>query len=268
MPVEWAGSGRSCWCTIDRTARRACARSWRTAARGDPRRPPGRRRAAAVLARARRRPGPVPRPGPGLLRAAAGRGVPHQPARLGHPRRGAGAHRARPAPRRATGPARPRHAVADFRPGVPDLGLVPRDDWAWAIREACRTVPNTRLRLRRRRRAAAARGARRATCAASARSPPTPDQLSSAPAWPRRSAWCCTCSAGPRHAWSRSRTPGAGRRPSPSGRARPDDGSCRCRSTRTASTSRRCAQRRPRGRGHPGPPVAHRRRARRRGGRS
>ena len=31
--------------------------------------------------------------------------------------------------------------VADFRSGVPDLGLVPRDDWAWAVREACRTMP-------------------------------------------------------------------------------------------------------------------------------
>jgi len=39
--------------------------------------------------------------------------------------------------------AQPRHAVADFRSGVPDLRLVPREDWAWAIREACRTAPNT-----------------------------------------------------------------------------------------------------------------------------
>jgi len=40
-------------------------------------------------------------------------------------------------------PARPRHAVADFRHGVPDLRLAPREDWAWAVREVCRTVPNT-----------------------------------------------------------------------------------------------------------------------------
>lgn len=33
-------------------------------------------------------------------------------------------------------------AVADFRSGVPDLGSVPREDWAWAVREACRTAPN------------------------------------------------------------------------------------------------------------------------------
>jgi GntR family transcriptional regulator / MocR family aminotransferase len=39
---------------------------------------------------------------------------------------------------------RPRgYAVADFAHGVPDLGLVPREDWAWAVREACRTAPNS-----------------------------------------------------------------------------------------------------------------------------
>jgi GntR family transcriptional regulator / MocR family aminotransferase len=39
-------------------------------------------------------------------------------------------------------PATPRHAVADFRHGVPDLRLAPREDWAWAVREVCRTAPN------------------------------------------------------------------------------------------------------------------------------
>ncbi len=33
----------------------------------------------------------------------------------------------------------PRLAV-DFRPGVPDLTSFPRRDWAWALREACRTA--------------------------------------------------------------------------------------------------------------------------------
>jgi GntR family transcriptional regulator/MocR family aminotransferase len=32
--------------------------------------------------------------------------------------------------------------VADFASGVPDLGLVPREDWAWAVREACLCAPN------------------------------------------------------------------------------------------------------------------------------
>jgi len=41
----------------------------------------------------------------------------------------------RPAPR----------LVADFESGVPDLGLVPRQDWVWAVREACRVAPNSAL---------------------------------------------------------------------------------------------------------------------------
>jgi GntR family transcriptional regulator/MocR family aminotransferase len=39
-------------------------------------------------------------------------------------------------------PSPPAHLVADFRTGVPDLASVPREDWAWAMREACRTAPN------------------------------------------------------------------------------------------------------------------------------
>ncbi len=44
---------------------------------------------------------------------------------------------------RVDAPAAPPRLVADFQSGVPDLGLAPRDDWAWAVREACRTAPNT-----------------------------------------------------------------------------------------------------------------------------
>lgn len=33
--------------------------------------------------------------------------------------------------------------IADFASGVPDLASAPREGWAWAIREACRTAPNT-----------------------------------------------------------------------------------------------------------------------------
>jgi GntR family transcriptional regulator/MocR family aminotransferase len=44
---------------------------------------------------------------------------------------------------RPSSPGRLRHPVADFRHGVPDLGLVPREDWAWAVREVCRTIPNS-----------------------------------------------------------------------------------------------------------------------------
>ena len=41
-------------------------------------------------------------------------------------------------------PAEPRSArIASFESGVPDLGLAPREDWAWAVREACRALPNS-----------------------------------------------------------------------------------------------------------------------------
>jgi len=54
---------------------------------------------------------------------------------------------------RAAGPATPvRHAppatrpprlAADFASGVPDLASAPRQAWAWAVGEACRTAPST-----------------------------------------------------------------------------------------------------------------------------
>jgi GntR family transcriptional regulator / MocR family aminotransferase len=53
------------------------------------------------------------------------------------------AARTEPAPRPA--PAPPPPLVADFRSGVPDLASVPRESWAWAVREACRTASNTEL---------------------------------------------------------------------------------------------------------------------------
>jgi GntR family transcriptional regulator/MocR family aminotransferase len=49
---------------------------------------------------------------------------------------------ARPAPATPPpGPPPPPRLIADFRSGVPDLASFPRGDWAWASREACRTVP-------------------------------------------------------------------------------------------------------------------------------
>src|SRR6266704_2158249 len=41
-------------------------------------------------------------------------------------------------------PPRPR-LLADFRSGTPDLASFPRGDWAWATREACRTVASADL---------------------------------------------------------------------------------------------------------------------------
>jgi len=55
---------------------------------------------------------------------------------------------ARPVPSRPAAPAATaqplitaRPLIADFRSGVPDLASFPRADWAWAVREACRTAP-------------------------------------------------------------------------------------------------------------------------------
>jgi GntR family transcriptional regulator / MocR family aminotransferase len=51
---------------------------------------------------------------------------------------------ARPAPVPASPPPTPEpRLIADFDSGVPDLASAPRDDWAWAVREACRNAPNT-----------------------------------------------------------------------------------------------------------------------------
>jgi GntR family transcriptional regulator / MocR family aminotransferase len=45
-------------------------------------------------------------------------------------------------PPHATERARP---ATDFRHGLPDLASFPRRDWAWAMREACRSVPAAEL---------------------------------------------------------------------------------------------------------------------------
>ncbi len=49
------------------------------------------------------------------------------------------------APSTQDGTLRSLPMVADFRSGVPDLASFPRTDWAWAMREACRTAPNAAL---------------------------------------------------------------------------------------------------------------------------
>ena len=36
----------------------------------------------------------------------------------------------------------PTPLIADFQSGVPDLRLAPRQDWAWAVGQVCRTAPN------------------------------------------------------------------------------------------------------------------------------
>jgi GntR family transcriptional regulator/MocR family aminotransferase len=49
--------------------------------------------------------------------------------------------RAEPA-RRLLIPVPAARLVADFASGVPDLASVPREAWAWAVREACQSAPN------------------------------------------------------------------------------------------------------------------------------
>jgi GntR family transcriptional regulator / MocR family aminotransferase len=50
-----------------------------------------------------------------------------------------GAPAGAPATAHGAAPARP--LIADFLVGVPDLASFPRDDWLWALREACRSAP-------------------------------------------------------------------------------------------------------------------------------
>ena len=46
-------------------------------------------------------------------------------------------------PARHAPPRAPLRLAADFASGVPDLASAPREDWSWAVREICRTAPNT-----------------------------------------------------------------------------------------------------------------------------
>ncbi|MET7401060.1 PLP-dependent aminotransferase family protein [Dactylosporangium sp. NPDC005572] len=141
MPVEWAGSGPELLVTIDRTGgaglRTQLEEQLRTAIRAG-RLPAGERLPSSrELARAL-----------GLSRGlvqdcyAQLQAEGYLTSRPGSATRvAAGAARQRP-PSISRTPPPERPPVADFRAGVPDLGLVPREDWAWAVREACRTMPD------------------------------------------------------------------------------------------------------------------------------
>jgi GntR family transcriptional regulator/MocR family aminotransferase len=144
MPLEWAGSGPELLITIDRESgvglRSQLEDQLRDAIRGgrlagNERLPSSRELARAV----------------GLSRnlvqdcysqlQAEG----YLTSRAGSATRVSTTAAARPDPSSSqpSSVARRSHEIADFRSGVPDLGLVPREDWVWAIREVCRTVPNT-----------------------------------------------------------------------------------------------------------------------------
>jgi GntR family transcriptional regulator / MocR family aminotransferase len=55
------------------------------------------------------------------------------------------AARSQPPASRTVSEATPQAPAIDFRPGVPDLTSFPRSDWAWALRDACRTAPTASL---------------------------------------------------------------------------------------------------------------------------
>ena len=148
MPVEWSGSGPQFLIQLDRDARiplrvqvegqlRAAIQAGRLAA-GE--RVPSSRALATYLGLSRgviqdcyaqlQAEGYLSSRGGSATRVAATASGPRP--------------EAPPPPAPAYGPG----LIASFESGVPDLGLVPRDDWAWAVREACRAAPNTAQSVR------------------------------------------------------------------------------------------------------------------------
>ncbi|GLY88429.1 PLP-dependent aminotransferase family protein [Actinoallomurus iriomotensis] len=144
MAVEWAGSGPELLITIDRDSavglRTQLENQLRDAIRGGRLASDERLPSSRELARALRLSRGLVQDCYAQLQAEG-----YLTSRAGSATRVAAAT----APRTDAPPApsppvtRPRHAIADFRSGVPDLGLMPREDWAWAIREVCRTSPNS-----------------------------------------------------------------------------------------------------------------------------
>lgn len=143
MAVEWAGLGPELLITIDRDSavglRAQLEDQLRTAIRrgrlaGDERLPSSRELAGALgLSRGLVQDCYAQLQAEGYLVSRPGSAT----------RVAAGAAGRQDTPPRPSRPDRPRHAVADFRHGVPDLRMAPREDWAWAVREVCRTAPNT-----------------------------------------------------------------------------------------------------------------------------
>jgi GntR family transcriptional regulator/MocR family aminotransferase len=139
MRVEWAGSGPELLVTIDRSGGglraqleeqlRSAIRTGRLAA-GEPL--PSSRELARTLGLSR-----------GLVQDcyAQLQAEGYLTSRAGSATRVAAVRPSSPSPP-APAAAPTRYPVADFRHGVPDLGLAPREAWAWAVREVCRSVPN------------------------------------------------------------------------------------------------------------------------------
>ena len=140
MSVQWSGLGPELLLRLDRELAEPLGaqleRELRDAIRSGRL---GAGRAAPVLARAGARARCLPRPGPGVLRAAAGRGLPERdaPAR----RRASPRWLATPAPPAPRGAPASGRLRIDFQAGRPDLTTFPRQDWLWALREVSRTAP-------------------------------------------------------------------------------------------------------------------------------
>ena len=134
VPVEWTGSSPELLIPLDRGGTEPLRRpAGALVPRRRAQRPAATRRAAALDARAGQHPRRLPRAGRAVLRPAPRRGVPRGPARVGDQgRRDGHAGRAR---RDRLRPGRASLGI-DFVPAVPDLAAFPREDWAWAVREA------------------------------------------------------------------------------------------------------------------------------------
>ena len=212
MPVQWAGLAPPLLVDVRRDAGlplraqlegglRDAIRSGRLAGR----------RAAAVLPRARPPARALPRPRAGVLRPAAGRGLPRQRVGSAHAR-GGGFQRPR-RPRTAATPATPtprppdRDRGSTSPPACPTSSAFPREDWAGrCARPVARAAWRTSTTATR----AATRGCARcwrATCAGCARRSPTATTSWCAPGSPRASALVLRALARAGYDRSRSRTP-------------------------------------------------------------
>jgi GntR family transcriptional regulator / MocR family aminotransferase len=139
MPVEWSGSGPEVLITLDRggTPLRAqledqLRRAIRSGRLSSGEQVPSSRALAAMLSLSR-----------GLVQDAYSQlqSEGYLITRGGSATRVAHAAAAAE-PVRKTRPQPAAPLAADFASGVPDLGSVPREDWAWAVREACRSAPS------------------------------------------------------------------------------------------------------------------------------
>jgi len=147
MPIEWAGTGPELLVPLDRDAAAplraqledGLRRAIRTGRLPAGERLPSSRELARQLGVSR-----------GLVQDCYGQlhAEGYLTARVGSATRVASVSSSSPLSSPASAPVPPAAAprlIADFASGVPDLASFPRADWAWAVREAVRTVPTAAL---------------------------------------------------------------------------------------------------------------------------